>query len=84
MNYLRRKRLPIGVQYKCNGLHAALAGLLLERHAHALKTLARLLNVRYGDGDVAKAATGVAVARAIALKVGVGLRPVVVGQLEDT
>ena len=43
-----------------------------------------LLNIIDRDGDVAESAAGVGVATCVALEGWIGLRAVIVGQLEDT
>ena len=74
---------PIRIEDEGNVLHLAVRELLLELDAVALKVCACGLDVVDGDGDVAKAATGVLVSAGVALEGGVGLGAVVVGELED-
>ena len=64
--------------------HLPVTGPLLKLHTQLLKSLASLLNIIDRDGDVSKSATGVGVATCVALEGWIGLRTVIVGQLEDT
>ena len=73
---------PIRIKRERDVAHLPVRQPLLERHAHALEPRARLLDVRYRHRDVSEPATGVGVARRI-VKFGVGLRAVVVRELED-
>ena len=64
--------------------HLPVTGPLLKLHTQLLKSLASLLNIIDRDGDVSKSAAGVGVATCVALEGWIGLRTVIVGQLEDT
>lgn len=64
--------------------HLPVTGPLLKLHTQLLKSLTSLLNIIDRDGDVAESAAGVGVATCVALEGWIGLRAVIVGQLEDT
>ena len=64
--------------------HLPITGPLLKLHTQLLKSLTSLLNIIDRDGDVAESAAGVGVATCVALEGWIGLRAVIVGQLEDT
>ena len=74
---------PIGIQEERNIFHVTIGEALLERYTELLKTCTRLPDVIDRDSDMSKAPARVRVTARIPLKVGIGLGPVVVRELQN-
>lgn len=75
--------VPIGVQNKSNVFHLSIGESLLEGNSELLKALASFYDVVDGDGDVAKSFSRFRVSVGVAFEVGIILRAVIMGELED-
>lgn len=74
---------PIGIQEERDIVHPTICEALLEIYTKSFKAFTRLRDIIDSDGDMSKAPARVRVAACIALEVGIGLGPVVVGELKD-
>lgn len=74
---------PIRIEDERDIAHFTLRELLLEWDAKTLEACAGLLDVIYSQGNMTKATAGFSVPVRIALKVGIGLSTVIVGELKN-
>ena len=74
---------PIRIEDERDITHFAFRELLLEWNAKTLETCAGLLDVIYSQGNMTKTTAGFSVPIRIALKVGIGLGTVIVGELKN-
>ena len=79
----QKGNIPIRVQHEGYLPHFPVRQFLLERDTKSFESFASLLDVIYGDRNVAKSPSWVRISTGIAFEIGIRLRAMVMRQLED-